>query len=68
MSKTIEEVLEAIYAPDPTCRQQAVRDLCPGELKFNHPAVWDRLVEMTRDPVVSVRRNALHSLTDSATS
>ncbi len=62
--RTIDEVLRETYDPDPALRKQAVRDLCPCELKLNDAATWDRILELTCDPDLGVRRNALHTLID----
>lgn len=62
--RPIEEVLRETYAPDPALRKSAVRLLCPCELKVNDRAAWDRILELTRDRDLGVRRNALHTLVD----
>jgi vesicle coat complex subunit len=63
-SRQIQEVLAASRDPDPEIRRQAVRELCPCEVKRIDDDVWDRVFEMTRDPSVRVRRNALHGMID----
>ena len=60
----IDELLRQSYDPDPTLRKWAVRELCPCELKLNDSDTWDRILEMTSDFNVGVRRNALHALID----
>ena len=63
-SAVIHEALLASRDPDPEVRRQAVRDLCPCEVKRNDAEVWSRVFEMTQDPDVRVRRNALHGMID----
>ena len=63
-ARTIDDALRESYAPDPALRKRAVRALCPCELKVNDSDVWDRILELTRDRDVGVRRNALHTLID----
>ena len=60
----IDALLRQSYDPDPALRKWAVRELCPCELKLNDPDAWDRILEMTSDCNVGVRRNALHTLID----
>ena len=62
--RTIDEVLRETYDADPALRKRAVRELCPCELKVNDSEAWDRILELTRDRAVGVRRNALHTLID----
>lgn len=62
--RTIDDVLNESYSAKPAVRKAAVRDLCPCELKIDHAQVWDRILELTRDPDAGVRRGALHSLID----
>ena len=57
-------MLRETYDADPALRKRAVRELCPCELKVNHSETWDRILELTCDRDVGVRRNALHTLID----
>lgn len=57
-------LLDASRDPDPEVRRQAVRELCPCEVKRNDPEVWSRVFELTQDPNQRVRRNALHGMID----
>ena len=63
-SAEIRHLLAASRDPDPEVRRRAVRELCPCQVKRNDPDVWERVFEMTRDPNVRVRRNALHGMID----
>ena len=49
---------------DVAARRQAIRELCPCQVRVDHSDVWMRCIEMTRDPDVKVRRHALHALCD----
>ena len=60
----VEYLLEISRDPRPEVRTEAVRELCPCELKFNSQAVWSRLIEMAKDSHVSVRQNVLHVICD----
>lgn len=60
----IESLVAETYDPDPSVRKQATRELCPCEIKVNRPDVWKRILELTRDPDLGVRRTALHTLVD----
>jgi HEAT repeat protein len=62
--KPIDEVLRETYDADPALRKRAVRQLCPCLLKLNDRQAWDRILELTRDGDLGVRRNALHTLID----
>lgn len=60
----IDDVLELSHDPDPKRRAEAVRVMCPCQLKMDLPRVWDRLIEMARDGDVQVRKNVFHVLAD----
>ncbi len=45
-------------------RADAVRAMCPCEVRANVPTVWRRLLELAEDPDPKVRRSALHNLCD----
>ena len=60
----IDFLLGQTKHPDANVRREAVRELCPCELKFNSEVAWDRLLEMASDEDVRVRRNGLHVLCD----
>ena len=64
----VEPLLDQTRDPDPRVRRRAVRELCPCEIKFNSPRVWDRLTEMVDDPDTDVRRNVFHTLIDGSPS
>jgi len=60
----LENVLEMSRDVDPKVRVEAVRILCPCQLKMDIPRVWDRLIEMAQDESVLVRKNVFHVLAD----
>ena len=60
----IDEVIDLSHDPDPKQRAEAVRVMCPCQLKMDIPRVWDRLIEMARDESVLVRKNVFHVLAD----
>ena len=60
----VEYLLQLTKDTNPSVRKEAVRELCPCELKFNNQAVWDRLIEMGSDADLGVRRNVVHVLCD----
>ena len=60
----LESVLDQTRDSDAETRRVAVRGLCPCALKRNARAAWDRLLEMTGDPDLAVRRNVFHVLCD----
>ena len=60
----IDEVLDLSRDPDATMRAEAVRVMCPCQLKMDIPRVWDRLIEMAQDESVTVRKNVFHVLAD----
>jgi hypothetical protein len=60
----IEDALEMSQDSDPKVRVEAVRILCPCQLKMDIPRVWDRLIEMAQDESVHVRKNVFHVLAD----
>ncbi len=62
--QSVESALGETYDPDPRIRKRATRDLCPCELQRDDEAVWKRLLELTRDTDLGVRRNALHAMID----
>ncbi len=45
-------------------RLDAVRAMCPCEVRANLPMVWRRLLELADDPDPRVRRSVLHNLCD----
>lgn len=45
-------------------RTDAVRAMCPCEVRANVPTVWRRLLELSDDPDPKVRRSVLHNLCD----
>ena len=60
----VSALVEATRSPNARERRQAVRELCACRLKANHREAWDRVLELSGDPDVNVRRNALHVLID----
>jgi HEAT repeat protein len=60
----IDEVIDLSHDPDPKQRAEAVRVMCPCQLKMDIPRVWDRLIEMAQDENVNVRSNVFHVLAD----
>ena len=60
----IEEVLRRTRDRSPRVRREALLELCPCKVRSDLPGVWDRLLEMGRDPEASVRSLVLHSLCD----
>ena len=60
----IDEVIDLSHDPDPKQRAEAVRVMCPCQLKMDIPRVWDRLIEMAQDESVIVRKNVFHVLAD----
>lgn len=59
-----DALLEATYSQDARERADAARELCPCHLRDNIPAVWDRVLELARDPDLRVRKTVLHMMTD----
>lgn len=45
-------------------RTDAVRAMCPCELRANVPTVWRRILELADDPDPNVRQWVLHNLCD----
>ncbi len=64
ITMTLEQILVQSHSPDPTVRRRILHDLCPCELKADHPAAWSRILELCRDEALDVRKAALHTLTD----
>lgn len=64
MAETVREILTRSYDPDPRVRRQAVRDLCPCQVKRKDLEAWTRVFELTRDPEIVVRKNAFHGIID----
>ena len=62
--KDIKDALDRTLDRDPRVRRTAVLDLCPCRVRTEILVVWDRLLEMKRDPETSVRSLVLHSLCD----
>ena len=60
----IDELLELSRSEDARERSEALRVLCPCQVKFNDRRVWDRTLEMAADPEVKVRATVLHLLCD----
>src|SRR5438445_2510654 len=56
--------LELTRDSDSKVRREAVRALCPCEVKSHNREVWLRLLEMAGDPDARVRRGILHVLCD----
>lgn len=64
MRQSLEQILKDSRSEDVRLRRDAARELCPCELKADHPAAWSRVFELTRDDDARVRRIAFHTLTD----
>ena len=64
MRQSLEQILEDSRSDDVRLRRSAARELCPCELKADHPEAWSRVFELTRDDDARVRRIAFHTLTD----
>jgi hypothetical protein len=56
--------LELTHSADPRERREALRALCPCELKSKVSEVWKRVLEMAADPDAVVRRWTVHVLCD----
>jgi len=59
-----DTLLEATWSADAKTRADAARELCPCHLRDNTPVVWDRVLELARDPDLRVRKTVLHMMTD----
>ncbi len=62
--RSVEAILGQTRSGDPKRRARALRELCPCELRHDHREVWDRVLEMTGDSDLAVRRGVLHTLID----
>jgi hypothetical protein len=60
----IPEWLELTYSRDARERRQALRALCPCELKSKVSEVWERVLKMAADPDTAVRLMTVHVLCD----
>ena len=56
--------LERTEDADPRVRMRATQHLCPCHTKQNVRAVWDRVIELSRDADVRVRSAAFHMMGD----
>jgi HEAT repeat protein len=63
-SGEIDALLEQTADPNPKIRARAVESLCPCHVKRNEPRVWDRILHLTDDPALEVRRWVFHLLGD----
>ena len=61
---TISDLLEQTHDKNPRVRKEAVKLLCPCEVKFDSDEVWDRLFEMVEDEDDNVRSLVFHNFTD----
>lgn len=61
----VESLLELSRSHVPEERRVAVRDLCTCRVRADNDGIWERFVELAGDPDVGVRRDVLHSITDS---
>ncbi len=65
MARTdVDAAIDATRSCDAEERRWAVRELCACRIKANHREAWDRVLELTADSNLAVRRNALHVLVD----
>ncbi len=62
--RSVEAILGETWSGEAKQRARALRELCPCELRQDHPEVWNRVLEMTGDPDAGVRSIVLHTLTD----
>jgi HEAT repeat protein len=60
----IDTLLEQTADPNPRVRARAVESLCPCHVKRNERRVWDRVLSLTGDPALEVRRWVFHLLGD----
>lgn len=60
----IDDLLALTHSDDARERNDALRELCPCQVKLNDRRVWDRALEMVVDPDVKVRGTVLHLLCD----
>ena len=60
----IPDWLELTRSTDSRKRLEAVRKLCPCELKSDAVEVWERILQMGDDPDARVRRGVIHTLCD----
>jgi hypothetical protein len=60
----IDTLLEQTADSNSKVRARAVEALCPCHVKHNDPRVWDRVLQMTQDPALDVRRWVFHLLGD----
>ena len=60
----IPRLLELSRDGDSKSRLEAVRALCPCEVKIHDSQIWDRFLEMADDSDSHVRRWILHVLCD----
>ena len=58
------ELMAQTYSADAQDRADAVRELCPCQLKRNVPEVWQRVIALREDPERRVRAQVLHVLAD----
>jgi hypothetical protein len=64
----IPRLLELSRDGDSKSRLEAVRALCPCEVKVHDSQIWDRFLEMADDPDAHVRRWIVHVLCDGSPS
>jgi hypothetical protein len=64
----IPRLLELSRDGDSKSRLEAVRALCPCEVKIHDSQIWDRFLEMADDPDPHVRRWIVHVLCDGSPS
>jgi hypothetical protein len=60
----LETLLEQTADASPKVRAHALAALCPCHVKHNDRRVWDRVLELTQDPALEVRRWVFHLLGD----
>lgn len=63
-SHEVEEWLERTRSADPEMRRRSVQALCPCHVRGEEEGMWERILEMSDDADVSVRRAVFHALTD----
>ena len=60
----ITGLLERTYSDNERDRCRALAALCPCHVKLNNIAVWERVLELSDDPNVKIRRMVFHMMAD----
>lgn len=59
-----EELIESSKSCDPNVRKNALKEMCPCNVKMDIDELWERIYEMKDDPDPRVRYQVIHSLCD----